>query len=316
MDSKDKKYVHIRVDKLIIAGIALLIVLVCAVVCLVYGDKETEEIKTHGVVITGNDANKAISTITDAMNDIRSKNILISVTDTTSAINMIYNDKREAIGEALDSGYKMFYLPNHRTVQFSGVVAYGYDSDVLSMMEIALDLQKSEKLPVLKYDWTKPEDENNQRVTDYMIDIRGWDNIKKLYSYIDGEFADLMVENLKKSLENTNKANESLNIRIVYTIDGNEITGGSCYVYYGDKDSKDITAEDLEMNWYFEGSLDLKEWRLDTDWYNIVWEDIDESNVSEVTELFKKQYNSILEMLKEFASENGVDGVLDKFNNV
>lgn len=310
-------------------------IVLIAVICLTVGltfiltNKQSEVIVgAYGTVMNKSEQSNALTMLDKSMQDIRSKNILLNVGDSAESITMLYNSHREAISEVADTAVKTFYMSDHNTVQFSDAISHGKDSDILSILENGIALGKTGKYTMLQNDRTDEvgltygdTSAESVPVIDYMMDFRGWDEVKELYRYVDDTFADAMVENLKanvKQLAETENsgisADENLNIRLEYTIVGDELYSGACYIYFGDKESKYVASSDMQRNWYFDGYIELYDWQLDEKWYTTDWDALSDENVGEIEELFEKQYSEVVDMLNKFSADNGMNGVEDDTN--
>ena len=282
-----------------------------------------------GKLIENKERKKKLDIVNSAFTALEGKNIMINVADSSSSgVTMMYNSHGEAIAESPDTGYKTFYMNDHSTVRFSGSIEYGYDSEVLSLMRIALDMAMEDKdIPVLISEGLTVTAENSSEIisedgaVELCIDIRGWENIEKLYSKINEDFAQLMIDQLKSSISLASqqtsaiKADDELNLRIVYIVAEDDVIAGACYVYIGDKESDEVTWNDLDYNWVFQSYLEVYDWKLDEGWYNINWVDMDlwtdeSEEVAKIEELFINQYQQILDMMNEFATDNGMDGLV------
>lgn len=311
--------------KIITKGIILALIVFAIVIstALIVSLRTPKEVivGAYGDELTRQEKTQAVDKLESAMERLRGKNLLLSVKDAQVSLTMLYNNKGEALSEIADTGAKTFYLNNNKTVQFSDTISYGEDSEILSILDSAIKLQKAENLPVLKKDLYDASNTNTgdtsasvSPVIEYMIDIRGWDEIHKLYEYVSSKFADAMIDGLKGSIEgiateegSTISSTDELNMRLTYTLVGDEIYSGACYVYFGDKESRYITESDLQINWYFEGAVEVYDWELNQDWYNTNWDNLSDSDISKVEEMFSKQYESITNMIGKFAADNGID---------
>lgn len=274
-----------------------------------------------GILVTGKEADKSLELVNTAMANLRSKNIIINVQDSASSyITIVYNNKGEAIAEAPDTGYKTVYMKDHKTVQFSDALGYGYDSEVLTLMESVLNMAKTDNLPVLISTEENEATEDGIEYKEILVDVQGWDKIQKLYSTIDAEFGQIMTDNLKDSLEtasqtegSTISSTDALNFRFVYLVDtSGKLHTGACYLYFGDKPSDEVTWDDLSYSWIFEDYIEVYDWSLADAWYTTEWNNMLEwTDTTEVEELLGNQYKELVDMLNKFAVDNGGEPIVN-----
>lgn len=326
MNKETKKKFEFGQREIGIAGVLLMIIVLIIAIALVTNKPNEVIVGAYGDLVNKSEQSQIINLLDKSMQEFRSKNTLLTVDDSNTPITMLYNSHGEAISEMVESGAKTFYMNDHHTVQFSESISHGKDSDVISILENAIAIQKEAGFIMLQKDRTDDTmlqygdtSAESIKVIDYMIDIRGWDQINKLYGYIDTDFANAMVENLKNSIKemaavegSTVKETDELNIRLEYTLVGDELYSGACYVYFGDKESKYVSASDMQRNWYFDGYIELYDWKLSEDWYTTNWDEISDDNIDVIEDLFERQYNEILDMLDKFSTDNGIETNIDE----
>lgn len=307
----------IQISKNTLYGIIIAIGLLSCIVLfmtLMMVSQNNNNSGIHAVYVKNSEVNKVVEMINHSIEDLRDKSILTSVTDGTSNTTMLYNKNREAIGESESTGNKTFYLSDHGAIQFGETVGYGHDSEVLSIVEQVAKIQSENNFPVLKLVETKEELklDDGTKIEAYAIDVRGWDNLKKVYSYVGDEFADLMIETLKASVKQLSEQEgsdvnetDTLNIRMVYQMeDEHTLYGAACYIYFGDKASNKIESDELVFNWSFGDYLELYDWSFNQRWYELDWDNLENwDDTSELETLFVEQYDSVVDMLDQFSSD-------------
>lgn len=316
-------------SKLLMVAIVLLFVVIIAGCFVGYQYVKLEQAAnvdpdTAGVELVKKNRETALAEISSAIGALRDKSIIINVQDSTNQVTMLYNSNHEAIAESPETGYKTVYMEDSRAIQFSDNIGYGYDSEVLTLLELASKLALEDKnIPVLRSNGTGINDSDGDtseelgEVTEYLIDIRGWDNINTFYSLIDENLASIMVDSLKGSVElaaeqtDAVTADSELNLRFMYLISNGCVETGACYIYFGDKPSGEVTWKELSYSWLFQSYLEIYDWKLDEKWYTLDWENITEwEDTNEAEDLFIQQYTDILDVLNQFATDNGMEGLV------
>lgn len=253
----------------------------------------SNKINNLAVIQTGKDRENIIKNIDESFNDLRSKNVMIQVknynngSDTIATV--LYNKHKEAILEYNDNAYKTIYFKNKKSLTLADNLYYTASIDYITMMESALKMASDDnQISVL----ISPD--NTDTKNEYIIDIVGNDNIKKLYSYVDEELANLVLDTL----------NDEVGYRIIYVIENNTVTNGVCYTYRkDDKTPEDITWNDLSPVWLFEGYVEVYDWELNELWYTI---DLENTN-EDIENLFINEYNLIKLMLNQFMKDNNIN---------
>lgn len=264
-----------------------------------------------GAVITQGKEEEAIDSIEKALDNINNKDILLNVQNgEDSYVTMVYNDKGEIFGQDSENGYISVYLSNGNVVRFNEYVDYGADSDVLMIMQSALKMAKDSKGVILNLVNTA---ETSDKVSQTIIDIRGWENVTELYSVVSDEFSDTMVEQLKSTLPEENEGDE-INFRFIYgTDESSKLVSAACYIYFGDTAPDKVSWEDVGLSWIITSINEVYDWELKKDWYNIEWEN-EGLDVKNAEELLTDQYNEIMKMLDKWNVDNGGESIYEGNN--
>ncbi len=200
-------------------------------------------------------------------------------------VSFLYNDKKEAFAQSKSGGLAV-YRNDDKYVAFGEAVTIDYGISPLRMMDLALNLVRDGKASIERPDSTEAEELAKLRT--YLISIKGKDNVRELYSQINKEYADKMVE----SLYGTVYPKDS-ELQITIVIGDNKAFGASCHM---------VLSGDRYLSWYFDGYLKMFDWSLKKDWY---------SNDINDTEKWKGLINELVDDVeiktKEYAESNNID---------
>ena len=338
LENKDEWQKKNNIKAIIGCLVALILVLTVSVIMLGYklyanninnlgistegseGEVDLSTLNT-GRLISGAEREECLNLVNSAISNIRSKNILLMVEgDSSTNVVTLYNKYGEAIVEDTNNGYKTFYRKDHSVIKFLGSYVYGYDRDVITMLEVAknLAIEDSDNFKVLESATKYISANHGSKLDSYAgireiyIDICGWDNISKMYNEIDEGFSRLMIEQLKASIKQISETvtridpDSALNMRLVYVLDGDKLIDGACYTWFGDVASEDVLLSDLSLNWIFKSYVEVLEWKLDDNWYTVNWDSIetwtdDSEDLIKAIEVLDTQLEIISEMLNTYS---------------
>ena len=297
-----------RYNKGIIATIvALVVVIAILLIYIVVNNVNANGSKNYmGDIIPQSEKDEVIEDIEKALDNISNRDILLNVQNgEDSYVTMVYNDSGEIFTQDSEYGYISVYLSNGNVVRFNEYVDYGADSDIMMIMQSALDMAKEDEGIMLNLDNTS---ETSNEIRQTIIDIRGWDSVTKLYSIVSDDFADTMVEQLKSTLPKDNEGDE-INFRFIYgTDESSKLVSAACYIYFGVTDPDKISWEDVGLSWVITSINEVYDWELKEDWYSIEWEN-EELDVENAEELLTDQYNEIMKMLDKWNVDNGGESI-------
>ena len=160
---------------------------------------------------------------------------------------------------------------NHKAVYYQDPnVAVNTDVDNVDMMELAIRAVEDEFATMHVIDLSETY---GYPLYEFVIDINGYDNCRRMYSYISEEFGDTMVTYLKSSSNDSgfNPSEYNLNIRFAYVLDLIGVNSGGFYIYYGDE-AVGVDADgwnECYTLWYFNNWHSLEAWEFPEKWYNI-----------------------------------------------
>lgn len=281
---------------------------------LVYNNNSTkvDDSSIIATIASNKEKKEYTEKIAQAMGGVREQNSFVAVQDgEDTGVVIVYNKKGEAFAQSSDSSYITIYRDDHKAVRFTEYVDFGYDSDVISLLENVSKMTELDRTIVLK-----DKLPNKDGFTSYIVDVRTWDGVLELYSMFDAEFGQTMVDQLKHSLETEGAESgpepEQINFRMIYILDEEgKLAAAECYVYFGEKASDEVTMEELGLSWKFDGIQSISDWELDSGWYKEDWETLSEwTDISMAEELLTKQYGIISAVVQEYFPEmtEGEDG--------
>ena len=265
------------------AMIAAGAVLVAAVlvVSVIAGRNNDDPIPVNQTaVIKGSEQKKVIENIRGMIKYVREGNGYFKVVDgENTSETYVYNSAGEAIAQGNKSNYITVFKKDSASVRYTDIVETGPDVDLLKLMDNALNLVESKDATLSKPD-TPLETEKDFYV--YYANIKGWDNIHKLYEGVSVEFADIMVKSMKSSVAE----GKDIELRFKYVTGNNKELSAGCEL---------IMDKAEYILWYFDGYLLLYDWALKEDWYNFDFKDT------------QKAEEMLAELLKE------LDGMFGKY---
>ena len=332
--------------------VVLLIAAIVAIIVLLMQNNRLESItpkvpNAAGVVLSGSTRSNTLNTLDSAMQELRGKSVVMSIEDASGySTVMLYNSHNEAVAEDPSYGSRTIHLNDNHTIYFGETIAYGQDSDVLGLMGRAIEMaQADSSIPVLNsvndLDLTETDETGNLTQSRYFIDIVGWDKLSEFYSYVSDEFSAAMVDNLKSQLvatteddntdENDNESSEAadtnvestdstesipVGFRLYYIVNSdNTLDHGGCLVYFTDKPSDEVTWNELGVSWEFYDYIELTDWQLSDEWYELDWMSLESwEDLSPAEDLFMELYNQLIDNMNQMAGNDTTE--LESESNV
>ena len=318
--------------------VVLLIAAIVAIIVLLMQNNRLESItpkvpNAAGVVLSGSTRSNTLNTLDSAMQELREKSVIMSIEDASGySTVMLYNSHNEAVAEDPSYGSRTIHLNYNHTIYFGETIAYGQDSDVLGLMGRAIEMaQADSSIPVLNsvndLDLTETDENGNLTQSRYFIDIVGWDKLSEFYSYVSDEFSAAMVDNLKSQLVDTTEDDDTdetsettdtdvestdsaesipVGFRIYYIVNSdNTLDHGGCLVYFTDKPSDEVTWNELEVSWEFYDYIELTDWQLSDEWYELDWMSLESwEDLSPAEDLFMELYNQLIDNMNQMAGND------------
>lgn len=292
-----------------IAIVVLVIVAICALSAYIGYHYATESSK-HYMTEKISDSEKAdmLNRLGTCIETIKLNNNMITVQDgSDSYITTMHNESGEVLTQSTSTGYVTVYRKDNKAVRYTEYIDFGPDSNVISILDSAYSMAVDGDAQV----YGVPDEDKDPDYTQVVVDITGWDSIKKLYENIDPTLGNIMVEQLKTSLTSTDDSgttdlsNEQLNFRFLVVIfnETNELNSAGCYIYLGSNPNIEWDNEMLSTNWAIVGIQPVEKWSLAEDWYTLPFEDIDnweegDGNADAANELLKNTLADLTDMVE------------------
>lgn len=242
--------------------------------------EEIEQISDREVEKEITNIRKELSNLTDNSSYFQAS------TGSDTYMVSVFNKDGQGFVQDTATGNISVFRGDNTSVLFSDQVGLVHDINVLQMLDFGLDLV-SEGVANMYRDTAIKNDIMQVRY----VDIMGFDNIHKLYSKIDTDFADMMVTNLRANT--LNKGDVAL--RLIYVTAEEGVFSGGCNIIIGD--------EEL-ASWSFDGYINIGDWELSNKWFEHDYED--EETVGEVEEMLMSLVGDIDKLLHQYADENDV----------
>ena len=130
-----------------------------------------------------------------------------------------------------------------------------------------------------------------------------------------------MVDNLKSQLVDTTEDDDTdetsettdtdvesipVGFRIYYIVNSdNTLDHGGCLVYFTDKPSDEVTWNELEVSWEFYDYIELTDWQLSDEWYELDWMSLESwEDLSPAEDLFMELYNQLIDNMNQMAGND------------
>lgn len=310
--------------------VVMLIALVCMIVMMVNMNNKLDDLaeasglyteanikdleaSTGAVNLTGDELDKAINMLVDGSYNLMHSNSYITCAESDEAnTTLIYNKNGETIAQD-STGSVTIYKTDNNAVYFGESITYGKDCDAVKNLWIAAQAAKDGYGVVSEIDMS----DVGENVRELLVDIHGYDNIAKMYNYIDSKYAADMIVSLKESVTSGDFSKETdtsyLNMRLAYVFDGDTLVSGGCYIYFGENSSG--YWDNCYTTWYFDGYYEVGDWELGDKWYSYDYNTTSDDNGETITEMLNTTYNSVLEMLEQYSDDAPIGGT-DASNNL
>lgn len=266
----------------------------------------TTDKATGQVLLSGTEASEVINkAISETDRVAKSNSYIESYAEPDNSTVVIYNESGECITQTPE-GTTTVFKNDGNGVYFGNTINYGLDTTMIQTMNMAAEAAKDGFAKV----YTVPSEELGEGVYQYFIEVEGWDNIHKMYSYVDSAYADEMVAILKESIaknedSKTAPSSDILNLRYAYVFEGDTLVSGACYSFFGE----DATGNwgNSYINWYFDGIYKIEPWKLGEDWYNFDYNDTSEESGKALEDMLIDLHASVTDMLKSVNEANSTE---------
>lgn len=254
-------------------------------------------------VLYDDKAKEARGIIRDELKYLKEHNVYLEVQISDYEYNTyIYNKDNEVFAQSSDGKNTAIYFPDDKSVKFDaeqGVLAYGTDIDFLDILERAVKSSERNVEGVkllemtLKYDEEDTEDHSNDH--EYRIDMVGEKAIRSIYEDIGSDYADSILNSLYNDL------GDEWEPHLIYclSIDNRNFTA-YCYI---------VLDNEEYLNWISDGYIELNDWKLNEDWYNVEFGVTDDE---QVYNLVDDTIETVAELIEQYASENDIE--IDKID--
>lgn len=270
-----------------------------------------ELVETGQELVTGDNALEIAETLNNAVSSVRHSPTYIEVQAGEGETTVLmYNTNGENITQDSD-GQTMVFRKDNFGVLYSDTISYGIDCDTLRILELASMAAKEGFGKVysvpLSSDIDAPEN-----AAQYFVEIEGWDNIEKMYDYVDENFGFEMTSILKTNINNDDFGDTDtsiLNLRFAYVLEGDNLVSGACYTYFGEETTG--SWSNSYVNWYFDGVYKIEDWSLPSTWYDFDFDNA-ESNDETADTLanmlvdLHADISEMLESINELNSDNEI----------
>lgn len=321
METENKKEVKTEGIKksntgIIIGIIALVVIAIIGIAFAVTSksDKVPDNPDIASVTIKDAEKEKLLESVGKAIENVNNANTFMIAQDGEDTYKIfVYNKYGEGFGQASDGSSLTVYRKDHKAINYSEYISFGNDTEIRSLITSAYELAADGTFPVM----TTTKEYQAEGHSSIVVDVQGFENIKKLYSNIGDDFADSVVEQMKllrdKVVEDGTygiTADDQVNFRFIIVSNDEEswIESVGCYIYFGDKKPETLEYSDLSLNWVVEGINELYDWELLDGWYTFdwstltIWEDL-----TPAEDLLEEQFSVIQTMIEKFSEDNGID---------
>lgn len=248
-------------------------------------------------VLDGKEREEAATNLHKRLETLKLSNICIQTqTGEDQYETYIYNKNDEAFAQVSDASYTVVFRNDGKAIKYSSAeqaLAIGSDIDILSISDnvakAAMDEKNMNNENVNMF-YMIPADEmtaEDKKLKEYRIELKGKDAVKLMYSSIDDEFAENMVNSLTDQ-----SVGWTPHIIMVYLVneETNEI---NIYCYYV-ADGKEYT------NWAVLGMATIDNWELNQDWYG----DIQTYDEEKLQDLFQSTLSGLEELVADVMEDD------------
>lgn len=210
----------------------------------------------------------------------------------------VYNTNKEFIMQDT-AGFTEMFMTGGNTLVFSDGVGYGADLSYVEQLGRAIEMLESGDAVVSEEDGSRYGVEG---VTEYAIDIRGYDNIKKIYSILGDDVASDIVDAMHEQYNNINFAETPLgaasadvaNFRYNIIIKDGDIISFGNYVYFGTERADWLKCF---FNWQVATISSMDEWKIDHEFYSYDYNKLKDDNAKTIISMMDKQMSSLAGLL-------------------
>lgn len=250
--------------------------------------------------VKGDDIKTVVDTLTEFTDNIKNNNGYVQVyTGQDEYDTYIYNKNNEVVAQGNSTAYVSVFRNDGKVIRYTDTIAVAEneDIDIMSIVDNTLKAVDGKTVKLYKVEQTLAEDvDTDTYYTEYLVDIVGEDNVKKMYSSVDSTFGDTMVQGMYDAVGEDWEPHFKL---IFFTTADGAFTV-ACHVVIDDTD---------QMNWYFDGYLNVYDWSLPEEWYT---NDFSDTETSET--LLTNLIQDLHTMISKYAEDNGIDTTTDEEN--
>lgn len=265
--------------------------------------KAFENVYEFSEEVKGADKTNDIAEMKKYIADIKSKNVYMQVNHTQEGFQtVILNNKGQGVIQDSETGSIEVLLGDSHSVLYTDNINLIQDVTALDLLDFAIDAVEQNYAKIYK---DKEYDDNVGEAEGYKlryIDVVGIDNIAKLYSNVSKEFSDIFMENLKLGTQGTNV----VALRFLYftPVEESENFAAGCNIL--------LDSEEY-MSWNFENYVEIYDWELGPDWFDIDYSDVE--NNTKLEGMLEVLIKELDEILHEYAKENNLDGYIEDITN-
>ncbi len=210
----------------------------------------------------------------------------------------VYNTNKEFIMQDTE-GFTEMFMTGGNTLVFSNGVGYGADLSYIEQLGKVIDMLESGDAVVSEEDGSRYGVEG---VTEYAIDVRGYDNIKKIYSSLGDDIATDIVDGMHEQYNNINFAETPLgaasadvaNFRYNIIIKDGDIISFGNYVYFGTERADWLKCF---FNWQVATIASMDDWEINPDFYSYDYTKLKDDNAKTIISMMDKQMSALAGML-------------------
>lgn len=210
----------------------------------------------------------------------------------------VYNTNKEFIMQDTE-GFTEMFMTGGNTLVFSDGVGYGADLSYIDQLGKVIEMLESGDAVVSEEDGSRYGVEG---VTEYAIDVRGYDNIKKIYSSLGDDIATDIVDGMHEQYKNINFAETPLgaasadvaNFRYNIIIKDGDIISFGNYVYFGTERADWLKCF---FNWQVATIASMDGWEINPDFYSYDYTKLKDDNAKTIIGMMDKQMSALAGML-------------------
>lgn len=210
----------------------------------------------------------------------------------------VYNTNKEFIMQDTE-GFTEMFMTGGNTLVFSDGVGYGADLSYIDQLGKVIEMLESGDAVVSEEDGSRYGVEG---VTEYAIDVRGYDNIKKIYSVLGDDIATDIVDGMHEQYKNINFAETPLgaasadvaNFRYNIIIKDGDIISFGNYVYFGTERADWLKCF---FNWQVATIASMDDWEINPDFYSYDYTKLKDDNAKTIISMMDKQMSALAGML-------------------